>query len=378
MAKKIKVGILTTYFASNYGAMLQCYALKTALTQLNCNVEVIRYKQKSVYDYYNPYSLRKFIGPKLRFHPRYVINYLPVLAKRKHRFNKFLYKYINSHKGFSKNIPKDKDLYIIGSDQLWKRFLDGNFDPVYMGFFETNPNAIKITYAVSGENIKIDATSTCYIEKAFMNFKMVSMREANIASRYLDNIKGSQIDVVVDPTMLIGMDVYRKIPHINPLPSDKFVLFYSIRQKNNEFLKKIHSFALSQGLKLLVLSEGFEIGVKEYAKENKNIIYMPTAGIDVFLGAIDNAEYVFTPSFHGTVFSLLYHKKFFNMLLDDGNDSRGINLLSQLNLSQLHLRINDEIKPRNINYTEVDFLIAKNKEISFDFLNKAITLASHE
>ena len=50
-------GILTTYFASNFGAMLQPYALKRTLEGLGLDVEIIRYKQLDIWNHYNPFSL---------------------------------------------------------------------------------------------------------------------------------------------------------------------------------------------------------------------------------------------------------------------------------------------------------------------------------
>lgn len=54
---KQKVGILTTYFASNFGAMLQPFALKRHLEMLGYDVEMIRYKQKNIEKFYNPWKL---------------------------------------------------------------------------------------------------------------------------------------------------------------------------------------------------------------------------------------------------------------------------------------------------------------------------------
>lgn len=41
-------GILTTYFASNFGAMLQPFALKRTLEQMGLEVEILRYKQPAI------------------------------------------------------------------------------------------------------------------------------------------------------------------------------------------------------------------------------------------------------------------------------------------------------------------------------------------
>lgn len=44
----MKVGILTFHTATNYGAVLQCYALQTALEKCGYTVEVINYQNDLV------------------------------------------------------------------------------------------------------------------------------------------------------------------------------------------------------------------------------------------------------------------------------------------------------------------------------------------
>lgn len=62
---KRKIGILTTYFASNYGAALQPFALKRTLENLGYDVEMIPYKQEDIYNHYNPLYVRRFIRKNL-------------------------------------------------------------------------------------------------------------------------------------------------------------------------------------------------------------------------------------------------------------------------------------------------------------------------
>lgn len=115
---KAKVGILTTYFASNFGAMLQPFALKRHLEMLGCEVEMIRYNQKHIEHFYNPWKLDAFKSCNPRSILAYLY-YLPGAVKRYNAFQRFMLKYINPEKGFDKTIPSDKDFYFMGSDQIW-------------------------------------------------------------------------------------------------------------------------------------------------------------------------------------------------------------------------------------------------------------------
>ena len=61
----MKIGILTFHWATNYGAVLQCYALQTYLESLGHDVRVINYKPKQ-YDF----SLWRFFRYRLFLHPK--------------------------------------------------------------------------------------------------------------------------------------------------------------------------------------------------------------------------------------------------------------------------------------------------------------------
>ena len=59
----MKIGILTFHWATNYGAILQCYALQTYLENLGHDVEVIDYKPKQYDDtLYAFFRFRKFLN----------------------------------------------------------------------------------------------------------------------------------------------------------------------------------------------------------------------------------------------------------------------------------------------------------------------------
>jgi len=367
-----KIGILTTYFASNYGAMLQPFALKRTLEKCGYDVEMIRYKQKFVYNHYNPFAFSKFFSPWWRFHPGYPLRVFLPAAKKELAFRRFMHKYINKQKGFCSVIPYDKDFYIIGSDQLWRKYGDVWFDDVYLGFFPTKPDAKKFTYAVSGEGMEFSEENIARLKTAFNNFSSISMREEDIAEKYRQNIGDKKIDVVLDPTLLADPIIYDEIEHINPLPGKKYCFFYYIRPKCNIFLNKIEGFAKTNDLELVIMTEGFNLEVKRFCANKPRIHYEESAGEEKFLGAIKNAKYVFTPSFHGTAFSILYHKEFYSLMIEDGHDTRVQNLLDKLGLEQRKLYLNQEIDIEKFDYSKPIEKLEYLRGQSMDFLLKAL------
>lgn len=370
---KKKIGILTTYFASNFGAALQPFALKRTLEQKGYNVEMIRYKQNNVYNNYKPIKVSRLF---LLTHPIYTYQYIKntpigILLRKDWNFKRFVYKHINPKPGFCKTIPQNKQFYFIGSDQIWNPSITGGFDEIYWGNFDTRKDAIKIAYAASAEGINYTKSEVDYIIKHLSNFKYVSVREKTLAENLIKISGNNNINVVLDPTLLANPKIYDEIGQINPLPDKRYILFYKIRE-SWLFIDKIYDYASSLGVHLLILSSWYEHDIVSFTKSHKNVIYIPTAGVEIFLGAIRNAECVFTPSFHGCVFPIIFHKPFFSLVLNDTWNTRAHDLLCALNLTERLLNINDSIPINDINYVEVENRLQLLRHHSLSFIDNAL------
>ena len=365
-----KIGILTTYFASNFGAMLQPFALKRHLEMLGHDVEMIRYEQKTTYKFYNPWKPWVFKSFNLKKILSYLVNF-PGLLKRDKTFKQFMWKHINPEKGFSLTIPQNKDYYFIGSDQIWTYKSPEGFDDVYFGNFPTPPNAIKVSYAASAEGIAYNEEQVAYLKKNIQNFDYVSVREKRLEEDMKRVTGRNDIVTVLDPTMLVIPSVYDEININNPCPNHSFIFFYCIRSCDH-FINKLYDFANSIDAKMVIVSEMPARKYVRYCKSHKNAIYLPYAGVETFLGGIINAEYVFTPSFHGSVFSILYHKKFYTLKLNDNKMTRPTYLLTMLGIPDRLLSIDDEILKDDIDYSKVDRLLDEQRRFSRSFVLKVL------
>ena len=368
-----KVGILTTYFAANYGAMLQPFALKRVLEQEGCEVEMIRYEQKDVSHSYNPLYWGRFFQRNISAALAAVL-FLPWAWTKEVRFRRFCRRYINPTPGFVPQVPADKDYYFIGSDQLWRTFgRDEHFDAVYMGYFSTKEGAKKISYAVSGEHLELHAANRDYLQKAFRNFDLISVREESRAQDFAPLAEDKKIEVVLDPTLLAEPTLYRELESRNPLPSTPFVLFYCVR-RSQHFVRKVYQYAKEHGCHLLIFSEGFKPSLIRFAMTHADVHYQMTAGEESFLGAMQNAYAVFTPSFHGTAFGLINHKRLYSLLLDDGHDHRPKELMENLGLEARLLRLETPIVDAEIPYEDVEPKLAALRKHSMAFIQKALSL----
>jgi hypothetical protein len=93
--------------------------------------------------------------------------------------------------------------------------------------------------------------------------------------------------------------------------------------------------------------------------------------MDLFLGAERYAEYVFTPSFHGSVFAIINHKPLFALQLGDGLDTRAADLLRGVGMNDRLVTIHsnwDACSP--IDYEAVEKKLGQLRKQSLEYLRK--------
>ena len=365
--KKKKVGILTTYFAANFGAMLQPYALKRVLELRRFAVEFIRYKQKSVYESHRAASLQRLFGGGLRSAVGNMLA-LPFALVQDEKMQSFKRRYLEVDDKFDDSIPANKDYYLFGSDQIWNPRNTGGFDDVYFGNFAVKEGAKKIAYAASGECIEDTEYNRAYLQSRLLNFDAIGVREKSLCIK-LEQMTGvKNMKVVLDPTLLAPRSVLDELPGRNVMGDAPYVFFYQLRQSVS-FLSKIHAFARLKGCKLLVLSSSPKKDCMMYALRHSDVKYLPSAGMEAFLGGIRHAKYVFSPSFHGSVFAIVYNKPLYSISLNDGLDTRTRDLLGSLGMSHRIVRIDTDLESvEEVDYNDVNPRVEALREQSMDFL----------
>ena len=119
----MKIGILTFHSQLNYGGVLQCWALQTALEEMGHEVVVVdRWLDADRESLVGAYNLKQWI----KFVVRVVLGLGDYgLYRRRAKTERFLNKYINlTPYHFYKwdEAPADLgvDLLVIGSDQVWR------------------------------------------------------------------------------------------------------------------------------------------------------------------------------------------------------------------------------------------------------------------
>lgn len=367
-----KVGILTTYFAANFGAMLQPYALKRVLENDGYHVDFIRYKQSAVYAGHLPLSWQKLRGKPLSSIAG-ILAAFPAAYIQYRRLQYFCKQHLQADSSFCNDIPQDKDFYIFGSDQIWNPKNTNGFDDIYFGTFPTKAGARKIAYAASGEKISFTPEECHYLSSHLTNFDAISVREPSLKQQLESHLHANifpAIDVVLDPTLLATKDILDELPASHPLGGKPFVFCYLLRQ-SMAFLPKIHAFAQMKGLPLVVLTSTPKKEAFFYAAKHRDVHYFNAAGMDIFLGCERYAEFVFTPSFHGCAFAIINHKPLFALQLSDGLDTRPADLLRSVGMGNRLVTFNSDWNAcPPTDYSSVDKEVMRLREYSHNFLLK--------
>lgn len=303
MSAEKKIGIITYYYkTTNYGGILQAYALCKYLNDMGAYAEQISYD-------YDTNIIKKDVLHKLKNIVKKILQTIIQnktekikIVNKKKAFKKFDESFIRSSKNIYTyeslkiNDPGD-DVYICGSDQIWNPIsMDENF---FLMFVPKNKK--KYAYAASiGADIISEENNKKYKEM-LDDYNLISVRE-NSAKIFLEKI-GVKAEIVPDPVFLLGQESWITfINHLN-IRKDKYILTYFL---GNSYALK--GFAAS-------LSYKYNIHIVDISPfccfENlMNVVDKSDAGPIEFLNYIYHAEYVLTNSFHCTAFSLIFHKKF--------------------------------------------------------------------
>jgi len=371
MSEKKKIGILTFHNAHNYGAVLQAYALKTKLNRMGHETVVLNYRNKYIgrnykkvlhIDFWKRDILPSRWGKVIR-EIRDVFYGLPEWQKQWQVFEDFTNeKLLDGEKKeltLEEVAAKDIDVYVLGSDQIWARELTHGMDPAYFGQFA--PGKKKISYAASVPNGSVPENEKPYFKQYLESLSHISVREEKLA-KSLRELTGREIDTVIDPTLLLEKEDYQDLLHEKPLKQRDYVFAYFV----------VESEVLSRLAKKAAELSGYELVELHYKKtptiNGENMVF--DAGPSEFLTYIRDAKMVITNSFHGTVFSILFQKKFYSVYKENG---RIENLLGFLGLSDRHIQDESGIRLADeIDYGESEARLKEYRQKSVDFLSKAL------
>ena len=375
----MRIGIITILKANNYGAELQAYSLQKKLELLGFDSEIIDYLYYKHPDYIFTKQARPLLNIGLmntlkeKAHPW--VEKLARLTRRQsslrsQRFDLFHLQrtrmsgktYRSMDELYAAELPYD--VFMVGSDQVWSPRTDVSLKPYFLTFAQNGKKTI--SYASSFGVAAIPREAERVYADCLKHIQYLSVREEQGVD-IIRKLTGRTAEHVLDPTLLLTKEEWCRIA-VEP-PIDKpYVLLYDL----------IHSpYAVALALHIARLCGLSVVRICGSAKINRaGVVNIIDAGPAEFLGLFANAAYVVTNSFHGTAFSVNFHKPFFTVVpKGKANTSRLHSFIKTLALDRRLMSEGSAFPPLDtlaLDFSEADTHLENARARSLDFLLKSL------
>lgn len=362
-----RIGIITLIDNNNYGNRLQNYAVQAILKKNDNDVETILnrvdLKTKQILKTRNKFiKIIKKVRSKIES-----IIYKKKISSRKKFFLEFNKKYIKSTENYitANSIPKNLnelyDIFVTGSDQVWNPNFKRLTKLELLGFAEPKK---RISFAASFAVNEISEEKKVLLREYLKDFKSISVREEKAKEIIEKNIKRTDVEVLVDPTMLLTPEEWDKVSKKpEQLNFDKYILCYFLGELSEHRKKEIARVAKENNCKIINILD------------KKDLFY--ETGPSEFLYLEKNAFLICTDSFHSSVFAILYNRPF---VVFDREDS-SVKMKSRLDTLLQKFKLVDrwykgEIKKEQLktDYTKAYEILEKEREKSMNFLKRALDI----
>lgn len=369
----MKIAILTLPFRTNYGQILQGYALQTVLSRMGHEVEMLD-DPYFTWDYYLRYPLMcmKRAYEKYLMHKKDIEIFVPEHIRIKHHTQRFIDNHIQRRvvRKWDARLASEYDAFIVGSDQVWRPqyFISKNrpsIDIAYLSFTE-GERLKRIAYAASFGTDECEYTMEQLQEcrRLVKMFDSVSVREQSgvtICKDFFD-INATQ---VVDPTLLLTVNDYISLIPKN-CPKSKGDLLVYILDESELVNKYIRQLSHHKGL------TPFSVNAKKIG-EGVSLSECIKPSVEEWLQGFIDAKFIVTDSFHACVFSIIFNKPFIVLTNNERGLTRIKSLLNMFGLSN-HL-ITDYAQPNigvpfDVDWNRINNIMIEESKKAEAFLEK--------
>lgn len=391
-----KAGIVTLYHGnSNYGGVLQAYALNRTVRQLGYRCLTIDYQPSSM-------SVKEKFSRKIRqegimaavkaavrlsakglwkkgvrFCTPGITQKIQEREKRTEEFrrNRIPHTARTYNSRTIKEAADAFDLFLCGSDQIWNMGCAGSFDPVYWLDFVPEGKK-KASYAASMPLPEIPAAERDEIRRRVRALDGVSVREEQ-GGKLLEPLLGKKVPVVLDPVLLVEKSHFEQMGN-NRIIKQPYVFTYFLGD-STEARESVRRWAKRRNIQIVCIP----CLLSEYRRCDRNFgdVQIWDAGPEEFLSLIRHSEYVMTDSFHAAVFSAIFNKEFWVFKRDEDGDKRSMNtrIEYQMELFQIPERLvaPSRLEERfkctgKIDYQRLDRRIESEKKKSLEYLRRIL------
>ncbi len=198
----MKVSLLTFHKALNYGAMMQTFATYKTIEKMGHEVELVDLRipeQKS-------FLSLVFVQIRRFFANRFVRKYYPNLSAN--------YSCLEDLRA----TPPEADYYVVGSDQVWNTSITReNYLAFFLDFGDLKIPRFAFSSSFSTEKIEVFDQQKENIKRCLSNFTGIAVREESgkrICESLLPISRGIDVEIVLDPTFLLGKEYYDIIGNV--------------------------------------------------------------------------------------------------------------------------------------------------------------------
>ena len=335
----MKVGIITVFDAVNYGSYLQAYCLQRVLNEKGCNnIRMIK-DSSLLYEKWRITSLISYNPHKIKFKSKLAMGYMKAWRQFKKTRTKTGY-----------------DIVIVGSDEMWEvNNITMKPRPVFWGVGLQTKKLV--SYAVSSNTAKTDDLKRYpFIEEGLKKFNKISVRDKSTYAAY-SPLLHEPPTLCIDPTLLI--DLHKIAKHT--YKRDNYILCYTYTFKA-ETLAAVKKLAKDCKKKLIVVGQNFE-----WADET-----IPADPFE-FLGLIEDADFVVTDTFHGTVLSIALNKQFVTAAYKE----KVFRIIEQFDLLDRNIDGCSSVisyYQREIDYSPINRKIDKLRQQSLEYIDECLKM----
>lgn len=370
----MRIAILTQPLRYNFGGILQNYALQTVLKRMGHEVVTIDPNQYIKTTWKTPlHVLKRFIINHLimrrNIDPIWEYRKNDELRKLESNTGKFIKKHIKVVKYYIINEIDiaSFDAFVVGSDQVWRpRYNKDRLSNMFLDFTQ-GTNMKRVAYAASfgTEEWEFTEEDTKRCKQLLERFDGISVREdsgVELCHKYFNR----EAIHVLDPTMLLTKEEYMKLFASNMKQRGGKKMFYYILDEEKSKFDYIEEEAIKMGL------DTFTVNACVNMNSDKDINQRIQPPVEDWLKAFQDAEYVITDSFHGTVFSILFNKPF-TVILNEIRGSARINSLLKMFHLEERLYNNCTKEYSNIDWDEVNKILYTKRHEAYEFLSKYLS-----
>lgn len=370
----MKILILTLPLHTNYGGILQAFALQRSIEQLGHEVKLINMKHPIPRWKRVLITIKRILLRVTGKDRRSIFYDQEILKAVSGQINKFVTNVLRflpgevvSNRDFKRIQNYSPDCIVVGSDQVWRPKYVKNIENMFLDF-AGNWGVRRISYAASFgvDTWEYSASQTKKCKALIQKFDHVSVRESSgidLCEQYFDLTP----ELVIDPTLLLSQNEYLGL--IESQQGNDGGLFSYMLDPTPAKQKFVESQSRALGLPIHHI-------YPSYIFDKHPSEYSALPSIEEWLANFSKASFIVTDSFHGCVFSILFNKPFYVTTNIARGSTRISNLLALLNLESCLLNEDKlegiEVTPY-IQWDEVNIAIERLRKDSLRFLKVALS-----